>query len=119
MGFPEGRPLISTSPNFGFQLLDSYLHTHVGTYTVSQRLVPGIKGGLVPACEVMISTPAVGNLIRENKIHELPLVIETSAEIGMISLNRSLANLIRAKEISLENALNYSLNPTELRKLVK
>ena len=86
---------------------------------ISQRLVPGIKGGLVPACEVMISTPAVANLIRENKIHELPLVIETSAEAGMISLNRSLANLVKNKEISLENALNFSLNPVELKMLVK
>ncbi len=86
---------------------------------VSQRLIPRLKGGLIPACEIMITTPAVANLIRENKIHELPLVIETSAEEGMISLNRSLASLIRAKEISLENALTYSLNPSELRTLAR
>lgn len=85
---------------------------------ISQRLIPRIKGGLIPACEVMLATPAVANLIRENKIHELDFVIETSAEEGMISLNRSLANLVKAKEISLENALDYSLNPVELRKLV-
>jgi twitching motility protein PilT len=86
---------------------------------ISQRLVPRIKGGLIPACEIMISNSAVANLIRENKIHELPLVIETSAEAGMISLNRSLADLVKRKEISLENALNYSLNPSELRMLVR
>ena len=86
---------------------------------VSQRLIPRIKGGLIPACEIMMSTPAVANLIRENKIHELPLVIETSAEVGMISLNRALANLVKGKEISLENALNYSLSPAELKMLVK
>ncbi|MFA4998891.1 MAG: type IV pilus twitching motility protein PilT [Candidatus Paceibacterota bacterium] len=86
---------------------------------VSQRLVPRIKGGLIPACEVMINTPAIANLIRENKIHELPLVIETSAEIGMISLNRALANLVKTKEISLENALNYSVNPSELKMIIK
>ena len=86
---------------------------------ISQRLVPRIKGGLIPACEIMISTPAVANLIRENKIHELPLVIETSAEKGMISLNRALANLVKNKEISLENALNYSLNPSELKILIR
>ena len=67
----------------------------------------------------MISTPAVANLIRENKIHELPLVIETSAERGMISLNRSLANLIKSREVSLENALSYSLNPVELKMLIR
>jgi len=86
---------------------------------VSQRLIPRIKGDLIPACEVMISNPAVANLIRENKVHELPLVIETSTEAGMISLNRSLAALVKRKEISLENALRYSLEPAELRMLVR
>lgn len=86
---------------------------------VSQRLIPRIKGGLIPACEIMLNSPAVANLIRENKIHELPVIIETSSESGMVSLNRSLANLVRAKEISLENALMHSLNPSELRKLLR
>jgi len=86
---------------------------------VSQRLIPRIKDGLIPACEIMISTPAVATLIRENKIHELPLIIETSGEIGMISLNRSLANLVKNREVSLENALNHSLNPGELKILIK
>lgn len=86
---------------------------------VSQRLIPRIKGGLIPACEIMMNTPAVANLIREGKVHELPMVIETSAELGMISLNRYLANLVRAKEVSLEAAQNYSLNPSELRSLVR
>jgi len=85
---------------------------------VSQRLIPGIKGGLIPACEIMLCTSAVANLIRENKIHELPLVIETSAEIGMISLNKALANLVKKKEISYESAISYSLNPQELKRLV-
>jgi len=85
---------------------------------VSQRLVPRIKGGLIPACEIMLSTPAVANLIRENKIHELPLVIETSRKKGMVSLNYSLAQLVHKREVSLKNALTYSLNPVELRKLL-
>lgn len=86
---------------------------------ISQRLIPRIKGGLIPSCEVMLATPAISNLIRENKIHEILLVIETSAEVGMISLNRSLASLVKRREISLDNALLYSLSPTELRMLVK
>ena len=86
---------------------------------LSQRLIPRLKGGLIPACEIMISTPAVASLIRDNKIHELPLVIETSAEKGMISLNRSLADLVKKGEVSIKNALNYSLNPTELENLIK
>jgi twitching motility protein PilT len=86
---------------------------------VSQRLIPRIKGGLIPVCEIMTTTPAIANLIRENKIHELDLVIETSAEKGMISLNRALANLVKTREISLENALDYSQNSSELKKLVR
>ena len=86
---------------------------------ISQRLIPRLKGGLIPACEIMLSTPAVANLIRENNVHELPLVIETSGEMGMISLDRSLAELVKRREISLENALAYSSNPAELRMLVR
>ncbi len=86
---------------------------------ISQRLVPRIRGGLIPACEIMINTPAVSNLIRENKVHEIPLVIETSVELGMISLNRYLANLVRAKEIDLETAQSFSLDPAEIRMLVR
>ncbi len=86
---------------------------------VSQRLVPRIKGGLIPACEIMLSSTAVANLIRENKIHELDMVIETSTELGMTTLNRSLATLVKLKEISLKNALVYSLKPGELRRLLR
>lgn len=86
---------------------------------VSQRLLPRIQGGLIPVCEVLMINAAAANLIRENKVHELPLVIETSAEEGMISLNRALASLVRVKEISLDSALQYSLNPSELRSLIR
>lgn len=86
---------------------------------VSMRLVPRIDGGRVPACEIMLANSAVRNLIRERKSFQLDLVIETSLQEGMISLNRSLANLIIRKEISLENAELYSLNPNELRVLLE
>ena len=85
---------------------------------ISQRLVPRIRGGLIPACEIMLSSPAVANLIRENKIHELPLVIETSRKKGMVSLNYALAQLVRKREVALKNALTYSSNPVELQKLL-
>ncbi len=86
---------------------------------VSQRLVPRISGGRIPATEIMIVNPAIRNLIREKKVYEIDLVIETSLQEGMISLNRSLVNLVRNKEISLENAELYSLNPAELRILLE
>ncbi len=86
---------------------------------VAQRLIPRIKGGFIPAVEVMICNAAISTLIRENKIHEIPAVIETSSKEGMISLNRCLADLVRRKEISLKNAIDYSLNPAEIKSLLK
>lgn len=86
---------------------------------ISQRLIPSVKGGLIPAVEVMIANSAVRNLIRENKYNQLNLVIETSSDIGMVSLNRSLAELVKRKEISMEQAEFYSLNPAELKELMK
>jgi len=86
---------------------------------VSQRLIPRIKGGVVPACEVLISTAAVANLIRQNKESQIPLVIQTSSNVGMIPMNRSLANLVAAEEISIHKALAYSLQPEGLRGMLK
>ncbi|MBI2053739.1 MAG: type IV pilus twitching motility protein PilT [Candidatus Staskawiczbacteria bacterium] len=95
-----------------FQLASSLLGI------ISQRLIPGIKRGFVPACEVMVCNNAVATLIRENKIHEIPAVIETSAREGMISYSRALVDLVRKKEISLKNAMDYSLDPSEIRNLL-
>lgn len=84
----------------------------------SQRLIPRISGGLIPAYELLINNTAVANLIREKRIHEINTVIETSSEQGMISLEHSLANLVRAGEITVENAYLYSLNSKVLEKLL-
>lgn len=96
-----------------FQLASSLLGI------VSQRLIPRIKGGFIPVCEVLICNNAVSNLIRENKIHEVPAVIETSAKEGMISSNRAMIDLVRKKEISLKNAIDYALDPGEVRNLLQ
>lgn len=84
----------------------------------SQRLVPRISGGLIPAYELLICNPAVRNLIREKRIHEIDIVIETSFEQGMVSLDRSLSNLVREREITIENAIAHSLNPKGLEGLL-
>jgi twitching motility protein PilT len=86
---------------------------------ISQRLVPRVDGGRVPATEIMIVNPAIRNLIREKKIFQIDLVIETSVQEGMMTLNRALAGLVMKKEISLENAEAHSLNPSELRILLE
>lgn len=86
---------------------------------ISQRLLPRIGGGRVPAAEIMFANNAVSNLIRENKTHQLDLVIETSLESGMISLNRSLAELVRRGEVPPETAMAYSLNPKEFQTIIQ
>ena len=84
----------------------------------SQRLIPRIAGGLIPAYELLINNNAVSNLIREKRTHEIDVVIETGTESGMIDLNRSLLELVRAGEISIESAYQYSLNPKGLERLI-
>ncbi len=85
---------------------------------VSQRLVSRTEGGLIPACEILKSNPAVSNLIRENKVHEIDITIETHGEDGMISLNKYLSNLIKKDKITLESAITASAKPKNLRKLI-
>ncbi len=84
----------------------------------SQRLIPRISGGMVPAYELLVSNSAVSNLIREKRTHEINTVIETGLQEGMIDLNRSLADLVRRGEITIENAYQHSLNPKILEKLL-
>jgi twitching motility protein PilT len=84
----------------------------------SQRLIPRISGGLVPAYELLINNPAVSNLIRENRTHELNNVIETGTDQGMIDMNRTLAELVKAGEISIEDAYLNSQNSKGLERLI-
>jgi twitching motility protein PilT len=84
----------------------------------SQRLIPRISGGLIPAYELLINNKAIANLIREKRTHEINTVIETSSTDGMIDMNRSLADLVGRGEITVETAYQYSLNPNVLQKLL-
>lgn len=84
----------------------------------SQRLIPRITGGLVPAYELLLNNSAVANLIREKRTHEIDVAIETGTELGMVDLNRSLIELVRAGEITIENAYQFSLNPKGLERMI-
>lgn len=86
---------------------------------ISQRLLARIGGGRIPACEIMTATPAVSNIVREKRTHELDMVIATSSQEGMISLNTAFKNLILQKEITFEQAIKYSLDPKDLRLRLK
>lgn len=84
----------------------------------SQRLIPRISGGLIPAYELLMNNTAVSNLIRDKRTHELNTVIETSSGEGMIDFNRCLVERVRDGHITVENAYLYSTNPRALEKML-
>ena len=86
---------------------------------ISERLIPSSSKGMVPAVEILLANSAVRNLIREGKTHQIDNTINTSADIGMISLDTSLASLVKEGRIELNEALQVSLNQDELRRLVE
>lgn len=86
---------------------------------VSQRLIPVIGGGRRVACEVMVGTSAVRNAIREDKTYQIDNIIQTSADVGMITLERSLVELVREGKITLEEAQNNTTKPEEVLRLVR
>ena len=85
----------------------------------SQRLIPSIGGGRVAAAEILVATPAVRNIIREGKSHQLEAVIQTGAEYGMQSMDKTLVNLIHEGTISYEEARNYAVDLEELDRLMR
>lgn len=103
-------------PNQQRQIISQLANSLSGV--ISQRLIPALRGGLVPAVELMIANTAVRNIIRENKIDQLNIAIGTGAGAGMLSLNQSLASLVRNKMISTEQAQFHSPNLNELQTLL-
>lgn len=85
---------------------------------LSQRLLPRISGGMVPVCELLLNTPAVANIIRENRTHEIDVMIETGTNEGMIDFNRELARLVRSGDVLPEVAIERSRKPDVLRRLL-
>ena len=86
---------------------------------VAQRLIPLDKGGRRAVCEIMIANAAIRNMIRESKTHQIDNVIRTSSDIGMVSLERSLVNLVREGVISVQKAQEYAVYPEEVLRLLK
>lgn len=85
----------------------------------SQRLIPAIGSGRVAAAEVLIATPAVRNIIREGKSHQLEAVIQTGAEYGMQSMDKTLVGLIHSGTITYDEARNYAVDLEELDRLMR
>lgn len=86
---------------------------------LSMRLLPTKQGDVVPSVEVMLASDAVKNLIRDGKTQHLDNIISTSGNLGMTSLERSLAQLVIDEVVSEEEAVKYALKPEEFRRLLK
>ena len=85
---------------------------------VSQRLVPKIYGGRVAAVEIMLNTPAIANLIRDEKVYQIDGVIQTSSGSGMVLMENHLLELLSQKIVSKETALSRAFRPNELIRLL-
>lgn len=85
----------------------------------SQRLIPAIGGGRVAAAEILVATPAVRNIIREGKSHQLEAVIQTGADKGMQSMDRTLISLIKSGTISYDEARSYAVDLEEFERLMR
>ena len=86
---------------------------------VCQRLVPKIGGGQIAVAEIMTSTPPIQSLIKEGSLYQINNIIQTSREEGMVSLDWSLAELIKANQISLEDALKNASDPQQLKYMLR
>lgn len=85
----------------------------------SQRLVPAIGGGRVVAAEILVATPAVRAIIRDGKSHQLDNVIQTGAEVGMQTMDRTLVKLVQTGIVTLDNARDYAVDLNEFDRLMK
>ncbi len=86
---------------------------------VSQRLIPMVGGGRIAAAEILVVTPAVRNIVRESKTHQLDAVIQTGAEHGMQSMDKTLVTLIHEGKISYDEAKNYAIDIEELDRMMR
>lgn len=85
----------------------------------AQRLVPAIGGGRIAAAEILVATPAVRNIIREGKTHQLDAVIQTGAEYGMQSMDKTLVKLVHEGVITYDEARNVAVDLEELDRLMR
>lgn len=86
---------------------------------ISQRLVPRADGGRIPAVEIMAKNHAIENLIRENKSYQIDNVIETSANEGMITMDKYLSNMVKEGVVSVDDAVSFAKDPKNFQSLIK
>jgi twitching motility protein PilT len=86
---------------------------------MTQSLIPKLKGGRALSLEVMVATPAIKALIRDDKTHQIYSLLQAGQKYGMCTMNQSLYKLYSSKLISLDNAFAYSRNVEELEKMIE
>ncbi|MDO8240735.1 MAG: type IV pilus twitching motility protein PilT [Candidatus Moranbacteria bacterium] len=86
---------------------------------ISQRLVPKVDGGRIPAVEIMIKNHAIENLIREGKTYQIDNIIETGSDQGMVTMDKSLADFARRGIISIDTAVSFAKNPGDFQSLLR
>jgi twitching motility protein PilT len=87
---------------------------------VTQALAPTKDGrGRVPVCEVMVVTPAIRSLIREDKVHQIPTFLQSSADLGMISFDQHLAQRYVEQRVSKQTALDLAHDSAEFKRLAR
>jgi len=91
---------------------------NVITAVIAQRLIPVNRGGRKAVFEVMIATPGVKNAIREGKTYQIDNMIQTNLDLGMITLEKSLLQLIKSGDLSIDDAMSYTAKPDELMSLI-
>ncbi len=85
---------------------------------VSQQLLPRKGGGMIPAVEIMKTVPAISNMIRDSKNYQIDNVIQTSGNLGMISMDQSIVSLYQKGEITKETALMFATNPEQVKRKI-
>ena len=83
---------------------------------ISQQLIPDVDGRNIPVFEIMRLTPAIRNMIRDNKVHQIEGVISTSSQEQMRSMDQSLLELYRSGRITKDTAMKYAMNPEMLKR---
>jgi len=86
---------------------------------LSLRLLPSLQGGRTVAGEILVATPAIKTSIREGKTHMIDNIIQTSGDLGMMTLETDLARLVKQGDISLDTARAYALRPEDLMRNVR
>lgn len=110
--------IIDSFPSNEQQRVRAQLSTNLAGI-VCQRLVPRVGGGQVAIAEIMTATPPIQSIIKEGSLYQISNIIQTSREEGMVSLDWSLAELVKTNEINLESALDNASDQQQLRYMLR